>query len=681
MAIEVSYKKRASLIRKLIGNRIVDALLFMPSYGVSKKYVFPVTRSNINQTIVTKFKPLAIIKGRNRHKPVKVLGTCGDSQIELVFFHARAAYFKYYLKVGVEVSVCGKLTESATGTLQFIHPERISKSEMARSLSGIQNIYPLTAGVSIFVVQSVISHSIELMRESNIAEWIPDSILLKHNWKSFKESIYRIHNPLGHEDTTLNGLYRQRLCFDECLAEQVSKKISRDKRSDKGFVIQNERKLFKRLLEKLPFQLTADQIGALTEIESDLSSGKNMARLLQGDVGTGKTIVSLLASLLVIESGYQVALLAPTEILARQHYEGFKNILSELGDETCINILTSNETGKKRKVTLQSLMDGSTNIIVGTHAIISESVVFSNLGMVIVDEQHRFGVNQRLKLINKGKSVPHVLSMTATPIPRTLILSVYGDIDVSLIKSKPIGRKDITTRAVPMSNMLNVIESIKEVIARDEKVYWICPLIEESEKLDYTCVINRFEFLREHFADEVTMMHGKMKTEERREIFEDFRGGKTHVLVSTTIIEVGVDVPDATVIIIENAEKFGLSQLHQLRGRVGRSDLQSFCILLYEDNIGKIQRERLKTIRESNDGFYIAEKDLLIRGSGEILGTKQSGMKKYRTFNVDDQENKITIFEIMREANEVAQNIDISKCEALLKMFMIENFENVKQSF
>jgi ATP-dependent DNA helicase RecG len=271
--------------------------------------------------------------------------------------------------------------------------------------------------------------------------------------------------------------------------------------------------------------------------------------------------------------------------------------------------------------------------------------------------------------------------MTATPIPRTLILSIYGDIDVSLIKSRPIGRKDITTRAVPMSNMLNVIESIKEVIARGEKVYWICPLIEESEKLDYTCVINRFASLREHFANEVLMMHGKMKTDERREIFENFKEGKIHVLVSTTIIEVGVDVPDATVIIIENAEKFGLSQLHQLRGRVGRSDLQSFCVLLYEDNIGDVQRERIKTIRESNDGFYIAEKDLLIRGSGEILGTKQSGMKKYRTFDIDDQENKMTIFEIMKEANEVAQNIDISKCETLLKIFMIENFENVKQSF
>lgn len=679
-AIDASYAKRAKLARNLMGDRVVDAMLFMPSYSVSKKYVYPVTSADKDKTIVTKFTPIAIEKNsyKRSRKPTKILGYSGDTPLEIVFFNAKSAYFTYYVKIGVEIGVCGKLVESMIGRLQIIHPESVTKVEKVMDLTGVHNVYPLTAGVSLFMVQSVIQKAISLAKMDHITEWIPQSILEKYHWVSFLESISRIHNPLEFDDTSMKSIYRQRICFDECLSEQIAKWISSDQISSNGNIIKNSKILFNKLIDKLPFKLTGEQIKVIHEIESDMSSGRCMFRLLQGDVGSGKTIVALLSALLVVESGYQVAVLAPTEILARQHYETFKNILD--GMDITVTILTSNEKGKKRTIINQSIFDGSSKIVVGTHAIISNSVVFNKLGLVIVDEQHRFGVNQRLQLINKGVR-SHVLSMTATPIPRTIILSVYGNIKVSSIKEKPQNRRDIITRAIPFTRISEIIESMKNTVFRGEKIYWVCPLIEESEKLDYTCVLNRYNSLEKIFDDDVVMMHGKMKVDERQEIFERFKDGRAHILVSTTIIEVGIDVKDASVIIIENAEKFGLSQLHQLRGRVGRSNIQSYCILLYDNKINALQRERIQVIRDSTDGFHIADRDLMIRGGGEIFGTKQSGVKKYKTFDISDDENKWMIYKIMKEASELAQTINPSACETLLKIFLPENFETINQSF
>jgi ATP-dependent DNA helicase RecG len=327
---------------------------------------------------------------------------------------------------------------------------------------------------------------------------------------------------------------------------------------------------------------------------------------------------------------------------------------------------------------------GDVKILIGTHAIITDQVAFQNLGFVVIDEQHRFGVEQRLRLIDKGRS-PHVLSMTATPIPRTMILSLYGDIAVSSITEKPHGRKEIITKAMPISRIDEVVAGLSGVIAKDHKIYWVCPLIEESSKSDYTCVINRLAFLREYFGEDSQMLHGRMKSQEKDDIFRRFKAGEFHVLVSTTVIEVGVDVPDATVIIIENAEKFGLAQLHQLRGRVGRSSLQSFCILLYDKDITKVSVERLNIMRESNDGFYIAEKDLLLRGGGEILGTRQSGIKKYRTFDIDDPDSHSEIYRLLRGASELAtQIVQINKLEeyeSLLRIFASRHYKNARRSF
>ncbi len=678
--VESYYLKRVDLIKKLIGPRIIDALLFMPSSTMSKKYMFPVSAQYINQTIITKITPIAVEQKRyNKGKhPIKIMGMSGDNIVEIIFFNRKAAYCINHIKIGTDIAICGKLTMSMGGQLQFIHPEIIWDTSKANELEGIYNIYPLATGVSQHFVSSVIKNAIAVAKNENIEEWIPSHILKENGWHSFLESIERIHYPVELFDPTLKNIYLQRICFDECLAEQIAKRVTSAQQNPDGHIIKNSKNLFHSLLESLPFQLTSEQNRVLAEIENDISSGRSMSRLLQGDVGSGKTIVALLTALMVIESGYQVAFLAPTEILARQHYELFKQFLSPIN--VSINILTANETTKRRNEIIQSVLDGSSNIIVGTHAIISDAIVFKDLGLVIIDEQHRFGVNQRLQLIKKSKS-PHVLSMTATPIPRTLILSLYGDIRVSSIKNKPIGRKGIITKAIPLSRISALIQAIRTSILKGEKIYWICPLIEESEKLDYSCVTNRFEFLKTYFENDISVMHGRMKADERSVIFEQFRKGEFHVLVSTTIIEVGVDIPDATIIIIENAEKFGLSQLHQLRGRVGRSTLQSYCILLYEDKINSIQQERIRIIRNSNDGFYIAEQDFKMRGSGEILGTKQSGQKQYKTFKINDEHYQYEIYTIMQNATTTASEVNIKSCQPLLKMFVNENFENVKKSF
>ncbi|MDR1488175.1 MAG: ATP-dependent DNA helicase RecG [Holosporales bacterium] len=680
--IDMRYKKRFDLIKKLVGSRIIDILLFLPSYTVRKKYISSPSTKNVNEIIATKVKPLYIETGRSKAYPTKVTCLAGEIYVQLIFFNKfRLGYINSFIRNVQEIIVCGKLTKPPDKELQFVHPEIITNLNMWKDDEKADNVYPLITGVDIYFLKSVIKNALLRMENAKILEWIPQDILEKNNWVSFKKSVEMVHNPKNVDDTTLEGVYVQRLCFDECLAEQIAKKISNMGETHDGYPIKNEKVLYKKLIEKLTFNLTEDQISVLNSIEEDMASGKRrMSRLLQGDVGSGKTIVALLAATIVIESGYQVALLAPTEILARQHYELFLKLLDGIGIN--ISILTSFEKGKKRTAILENLVNGTTNIIVGTHAIISESVTFCNLGFVIVDEQHRFGVNQRLMLINKGKTNPHILSMTATPIPRTLILSVHGDIDVSTIKMKPAGRTEIITTTVPMDKIFNVITSIRRIIEKGEKVYWVCPLIEESEKLDYTCVINRYNFLYEIFQDDVIMMHGRMKEAERREIFDSFREGTKHILVSTTIIEIGVDIPNATVIVIENAEKFGLSQLHQLRGRVGRSNLKSFCVLLYDKKISNIQRERLDIIRRSTDGFYIADQDLLIRGAGEVLGTKQSGFKKYKTFDIDDIEHKETIYRIMSEsAQMVSKIVDFSKYDYLLKIFILENFEDMKQSF
>jgi ATP-dependent DNA helicase RecG len=511
---------------------------------------------------------------------------------------------------------------------------------------------------------------------------LPDEVLAANNFPNFPDAITEIHQPKSMRLSELATPAQRRLCFDELLAEQIGISVS-NYTDQVAIPIQNDKTLIHKLLQILEFSLTKSQENALTEILADMSSEKRMIRLLQGDVGSGKTIVAVLAMLYAIESGYQCAFMAPTEILSRQHY----NLITRYFDQLWVGteLLTANEKGKTRQRILANIETGAAKVLIGTHAILTGSVRFQNLGLVIIDEQHRFGVDQRLQLIDKGQN-PHILSMTATPIPRTMIMAFYGDIAVSSITEKPAGRAQITTSSVQIGRLPEVVKSIGNIITQEQKVYWVCPLIEESTKVDYTCVINRFNHLKECFPNDVQMLYGKMKSCEKQEIFQSFMEGRSHILVSTTVIEVGVDIPDATVMIIENAEKFGLSQLHQLRGRVGRGTLPSYCILVYDPKLSsRISMDRIRAIKSSNDGFYIAEKDLLLRGGGEILGTRQSGQKKYRTFDVNNPDNQTVIYETLKQTSALAAKIvDQGNTDAyklLLNIFGAEKITNIKQSF
>lgn len=653
----------------------------MPTYTIEKYYISELTNDFIEKTVTTNITIDCVELNYNRlSSPCKIYGMCGKSPVEIVLFNYNKAYVKSVYPVGKTVCISGKLQVSESGIFKFINPEKVIPSRL-NHFKGIFNIYHLTTGISQNGIYSVMKAALEVLNKHPIEEWIPEDIMIRNSFKSFYDSLKDIHFPKKIYKNKFEESEYRRLVFDELLAEQLVIRLASPK-SKNGNVINNEKILINKLLEKLPFDLTNSQNEVLNEIFKDMEKNKPMTRLLQGDVGSGKTIVALISILYAIESGYQCTVLAPTEILARQHFKNMKSYFDDLGLN--IEILTSNEKGKKRTEILNNVKSGKCSLLVGTHAIITDKVEFNKLGFVVIDEQHRFGVNQRLNLIEKGVS-PHVLSMTATPIPRTVIMSLYGDIEVSSIREKPKGRKDIITKAIPKSRMNDVVSSINNIINNNQKVYWVCPLVEESEKLKYTCVINRYEYLKKYFPENVLMLHGKMKSKEKQEVFEKFENGECKILVSTTVIEVGVDVPEATTIIIENAEKFGLAQLHQLRGRVGRNDLQSFCVLLFEDKISHIAKERIQTIRNSNDGFEIAEKDLLLRGGGEIIGTKQSGEKSYRTFDMKDPVIQNDIYELLKQASDLATKIikqeETHNFKTLLKIFKPKNFENIKLSF
>ncbi|MDR2667083.1 MAG: ATP-dependent DNA helicase RecG, partial [Holosporales bacterium] len=559
-----------------MGKRIVDALLHMPLHTVEMMYVSVPTREHLGKIITTKVKiECADISKCGSSRPTIVYGKCSGTLIEILLFNYKNGAVYKSFPIGKELFITGKLCESF-GVLQFINPKRSLSSEHREGDIHFLNGYSLTSGLSQHVVSSVIKNAICILMVMRLPEWLPQNVIEENSFASFYDSLNMVHFPVSSINCQLENPGNRRLCFDELLAEQIAIKLGNQK-SSTGNVIKNDQALIKKLLADLPFTLTESQKTVIKEIFCDLRSGNQMTRLLQGDVGSGKTIVAIITALYLIESGYQCAVLAPTEILARQHY----SVITQYSKHLAINIglLTASENEKSSRETLAMLKDGDIHILVGTHSIISEHVIFKNLGLVIIDEQHRFGVNQRLQLIEKSVS-PHILSITATPIPRTIIMSLYGDISVSSIKEKPAGRIGIVTKNVPLSRISDVNAFIAKIISNGEKVYWICPLIEESEKLKYTCVTNRFNNLKEHFGNVVEMLHGKMSTKEKQCIFEEFQSGDCCILVSTTVIEVGVDIANASVIIIENAEKFGLAQLHQLRGRVGRGEAKSYCILL-----------------------------------------------------------------------------------------------------
>jgi ATP-dependent DNA helicase RecG len=566
----------------------------------------------------------------NRNVPYRVYGHDETGEIALTFFHAHAAYLEKQLPEGENVVVSGRM-EWFNGRPSMVHPDHMALASEAQNLPLVEPVYPLTAGLSPKVLRRAIGQAVE--RVPAMPEWLDAAFMRKQGFPAFEPALVRIHNPEDPLDASPENSAWRRLAYDEFLAGQVSLALVRARvRRLSGRPLTGDGTIVGKLRGALPYSLTGSQEEALAEILADLAEPERMLRLLQGDVGSGKTVVALLAMARAVEAGGQAALMAPTEILARQHLATITPLAARAGLRTAI--LTGREKGRERSDTLAALADGSINIVVGTHALFQEAVAFKNLAFAVVDEQHRFGVHQRLAITAKGDA-PDMLVMTATPIPRTLVLTAFGDMEVSKLTEKPAGRQPIRTVTLPMERLSELVGRIRDAAAEGQKIYWICPLVEESEEVRLVSAEERFAALEPVFGKQLGLIHGRMKGVEKDEAMRAFKEGETRVLVATTVIEVGVDVPDATIMVIEHAERFGLAQLHQLRGRVGRGSKPSSCVLLYKEPLGETAKRRLSVMRETEDGFVIAEEDLKLRGEGELLGTRQSGTPGFQVARIE----------------------------------------------
>lgn len=586
----------------------------------------------------------------NRRVPYRVNVHDSSGEMELVFFRAHGSYLEKQMPVGSSRYVSGRV-ERFNGKISMVHPDHIMDDEAFATMPLIEPVYPAVSGIAQKTLQKSIRTAVKQLPE--LPEWIDGELLKREKWPDFTTAVNRIHTPRDLTDLDPRANHRRRLAYDEFLTGQLALALMRERMRKTGGVSRKfSGDLQSRILEVFKWPLTQSQQNAIKEINSDIAKPERMLRLLQGDVGAGKTIVALCAMASSIESGSQAAIMAPTEILARQHLATIGPICQAVGLKA--EILTAREKGTVREAILERIKSGETQVIIGTHALFQGAVEFDDLGLAVIDEQHRFGVHQRLALGDKGPR-SDVLVMTATPIPRTLVMTWYGDMDVSQLPDKPAGRQEINTTLLSLEKLDVLVGRVKAAVSQGQKVYWVCPLVEESDEVDATSADQRFKALQHAMGDDVGLVHGRMSAEEKDSAMEAFRTGKTRVLVATTVIEVGVDVPDATIIVIEHAERFGLAQMHQLRGRVGRSDKASNCILLYKHPLGEIAKARLNTMRDTNDGFVIAEKDLELRGEGEVLGTRQSGAPG---FSLADPEYHKDILEIARDGAKliIAQN-------------------------
>ena len=666
-------------IKKLFNEKKIDNnidLIFNFPYGLIDRTHCP----KLNNLEIGKISTIFVKVRKHNFPRIRRLPNtvqCFDEtgEINIVFFNSRENYIKEILPINSEVIISGKVN-FYKNKYQITNPDYVTSINNEEKVTKIMPTYASLKGISNKTINKIYENIIKEIPD--VPEWHRDHIIKNNKWFSFKDSLIQLHNPKKIEDLDKNSLTYERISFDEIFSNllifaQIKKKIATIYKKPKLF--SSDQKL--KLINNLSFTLTKDQETIIKEIDDSLKSDKKMIRLLQGDVGSGKTIISIITGLNVVAAGYQVALMCPTEILATQHLNLIRSLTK--GQDINVEILSSG-INKKRQIEIKKeLVEGKINFLIGTHSLFQETVSFSNLGLIIIDEQHKFGVRQRINLSDKGGVNCDVLLMSATPIPRTLILSTYGDMDISTLKEKPFKKTTIVTNIIPEKKIPDLINLIKKKIESKQQIYWICPLIEESTKVNLTPVLERFKYITKFFPENVAVMHGNLKNDEKNIVMKSFLEKKFSILISTTVVEVGVDNPNANTIIIENSERFGLAQLHQLRGRVGRGIENGECILVYSKSISENGKKRLKILKESNDGFYISEQDLKLRGFGDIIGYKQSGQKD---FIVADPMFHSHLFELAKQETDfyTQANLPIEKFNVLLKFFKKDKILNIIDS-
>ena len=663
-------QKTANAILNKIGDTIIDIIFHFPTSIIDRRLTKSLVNTPINSIITTQAKVIKHYPNKfNKKSPYKVTVETLLHEIDLIFFNLREDYINQLLPINKEVIISGKIN-FYNEKFQITHPDYIFPLNKKNELPLFEPIYPLINGLTLKVLRKSILFSLNKLPKY-LPEWIPEEIIKSNNWPSFRDSLYMVHLPKDNINSKEYILSRQRLAFDELFANQIAiSMIKNNRQKSKSKSIKIKESNLKKFISNLEYKLTNSQIRCINEIKEDLEKPYPMSRMLQGDVGCGKTIVAVASILFIIETGGQVALMTPTDVLSQQHFNTISNILKVFKIKLCL--LTNRITKNEKTQNISLIKSGKVDLIIGTHSLISESLNFKNLKLVIIDEQHKFGVSQRSKLLSKGENID-LLLISATPIPRSLYMTVYGDLDLSIIDEMPKDRKEIITRVLPNTRTEEVLKSMKRALMNGEKVYWICPLLEDSEINDVEAANNRHKSLCKIFPTyNPSLAHGQLISSEREKAIDDFLSGKSKILIATTVIEVGVDVQDATIIIIENAERFGLSQLHQLRGRVGRGSKQSYCLLLYKSPLNDIAKERLYSIKMSNNGFSIAKKDLKLRGAGEILGKKQSGEFQFKLNITKD------FLDLIEEAKIESENLNFEnsnseKIDILLSIFNKED--------
>jgi ATP-dependent DNA helicase RecG len=652
-------KKTMQILKNKKINNIFDLLWKLPKSYTDRTIVTKISDLQIGNIQTIKVVPSKYQFPRIRNLPNRVNCIDQTGKIDCIFFNSHEGYVRKILPLNEEVTINGKIS-FYNGRYQITNPTYVSQDSTL--VQTIDNKYSLTEGITEKTYNKIIKQILKNLPILN--EWHDKDILRKFNNESWNDAIIKLHDPVNIGNYKSN--FYKRLAYDEILAffivnSEIRKKIKKIKKTSKNFT----NKGHNEIISKLNFNLTNDQKKSLNQINLDLNSKSKMFRLLQGDVGSGKTIVSLITALNVVNSGFQVALMAPTEILARQHFILAKKLFPK---KVNIELLSSKSHYIEKKRIIKNLANNKINMVFGTHAIFQKKIIFAKLGYIIIDEQHKFGVRQRKLLSDKGGNNCDVLLMSATPIPRTLTMSVYGDMDVSIIKEKPKHRKEVKTYSKLENKIDDVIKFVKKEIKEGSQIFWVCPLIEESKKLDHQSSINKYKFLNTLFPNKVALLHGKIENEEKEKILNKFLKREYSILVSTTIIEVGIDFPNANVIIIENANKFGLSQLHQLRGRVGRGTKQASCILMFKSNLSANAKKRINILKNSNDGFLISQEDMKLRGFGDLLGFKQSGIKYFKLADPIQNEDLFLLAEKQIKKIEL-ENININKYKALLKLY------------